>query len=325
MPWRRRSFVLVWSASAALLGGCAYVRPPKRPSLGIPVKMLQIGAVELGDELVIDFVAPAVTTDGAPLKRLQQIDLRAGAAGPKWQAAARQIEVASTAPGPVHIHVPATPWIGQSIEIRVRAQGKHGRYGDWSEPVRLKVVPPLARPVLKAENAPGGVRLSWPSSEGAEYRIYRLAPLEAQPTVIATVKTPEYIDKQTQYGKNYQYQVLAFVASGNSEAESLGSEPATITPEDIFPPAVPSGLAAIAGVSSIELSWNPNTEPVLRGYYVYRSLEGAPFQRLPDSVATPAYSDHAVESGKRYRYQVSAVDQAGHESARSQIVEMAAQ
>ena len=42
----------------------------------------------------------------------------------------------------------------------------------------------------------------------------------------------------------------------------------------------------------------------------------APFPEVGDLVETPAYSDHAVESGKRYRYAVSAVDQLGNESAR---------
>jgi fibronectin type 3 domain-containing protein len=36
----------------------------------------------------------------------------------------------------------------------------------------------------------------------------------------------------------------------------------------------------------------------------------------------PAYSDHGVEHGKTYRYEVSAIDQKGNESARSAAVEV---
>jgi fibronectin type 3 domain-containing protein len=224
----------------------------------------------------------------------------------------------------VHVKVAAAPWVGQSIEIRVRAAGKHNRFGQWSDAIRLKVLPPLPKPVVNVEAVAEGVRLSWPAAAGAEYRVYRLAPLEPKPSLLATVKTAEYVDNTTQYGKLYQYQVQTFVASGNSEAESEGSEPASITPVDKFPPAVPAGLAAVAGVSSIEVTWNPDTAPDLRGYWLFRSVEGAPFEKIGSLLETPSYSDHAVEAGKHYRYQVSAVDQIANESARSQIVEMVA-
>jgi hypothetical protein len=308
-----------------MLAGCAYVRPPKPPTLAIPVKIVGLGAFERGDQLVIDFTAPRAATDRAVLKKLREIELRAGPEGANWEATARRIGVPTAQPGPVHVQVPAAPWVGQSIEIRVRAAGKHGRFGQWSDAVRFKVVAPLAKPVVKVEAVPEGVRLSWSAAAGAEYRVYRLAPGELRPSLAATVESPEYLDNKTQYGKTYAYQVLGFVASGNSEAESEGSEAVSITPVDIFPPAVPAGLSAVAGVSSIEVSWNPDTEADLRGYYVFRSVNGGPFEKAGDLLTTPAYSDHAVEAGKHYRYQVSAVDQTGNESARSAVVETVAQ
>jgi fibronectin type 3 domain-containing protein len=42
-------------------------------------------------------------------------------------------------------------------------------------------------------------------------------------------------------------------------------------------------------------------------------------------IDAPAYGDRQVEAGKRYRYTVSSVDQAGNESARSEAVEATAQ
>ena len=43
---------------------------------------------------------------------------------------------------------------------------------------------------------------------------------------------------------------------------------------DTFPPAVPVGLMAVAGVNSIELAWQRNTEDDFAGYQVYRSTDG---------------------------------------------------
>jgi fibronectin type 3 domain-containing protein len=57
---------------------------------------------------------------------------------------------------------------------------------------------------------------------------------------------------------------------------------------------------------------------------VYRSADGQPPARLGELVTTPAYSDRVVQSGKRYRYEVTAVDQKGNESARSAPVEATA-
>jgi hypothetical protein len=318
---RRLLLLLPW---AALLAGCGYIGAPLPPSLHIPEKIADLAAFERGDKLVIDFTAPAVTTDGVALRILGEIDLRCGPAGPQWEQTARRIEVAAAQPGPVHVESPARDWTGKVVELRVRASARRGRTGAWSNAIRLKAIPPLEPPVLKALAVAEGVRLTWTGSNGAQYRIYRLAPLEPKPSLVATAQRPEYTDAQTQYGKTYQYSVEAFVPSGDSEARSEVSQTAAITPEDRFPPAVPGGLAALAGVSAIELSWNPDTDADLRGYYVYRSVAGGPFARVGELVETPAYSDHAVESGKRYSYAVSAVDQAGNESARAAAVEIVA-
>ncbi len=331
MPWCRRSLfvainagVVAISACAALLTGCAYVRPPKPPTLGIPLKIMALSAVERGSDLVVEFLPPTGATDGAVLKTVPQFDLRAGPEGPNWEATARRIEVPAAAPGPVHVQVPAAPWVNQSIELRVRAAGKHGRLGQWSDAVRFHVIPPLAKPALKVDEIPHAVRLSWLASSGADFRVYRLVPPETEPTLVATVKTPEYIDNQIQYGKTYVYSIQASVVSGNSEAQSETSDPISIAPEGRFPPPVPAGLAAIAGVSSIELSWNPENDADLRGYYLYRSVNGGPFARIGDLLTTPGYSDRAIETGKHYRYQVSAVSVRGQESVTSTSVEMVA-
>jgi fibronectin type 3 domain-containing protein len=92
---------------------------------------------------------------------------------------------------------------------------------------------------------------------------------------------------------------------------------------DVFPPAVPSGLQAVAsGVGQspfIDLIWAPDTDADLAGYNIYRYEEGGTAAKInAELVSTPAYRDAAVASGKRYFYTVSAVDQRGNESARSE-------
>ena len=59
----------------------------------------------------------------------------------------------------------------------------------------------------------------------------------------------------------------------------------------------------------------------MAGYRVYRAGPGGEFEKIADVGQAPAYSDRTAESGKMYRYAVSAVDQAGNEGVRSVIVE----
>ena len=92
-------------------------------------------------------------------------------------------------------------------------------------------------------------------------------------------------------------------------------------PRDVFPPAPPANLALVPAPGRVELAWDPGPEPDLRGYRVYRSVDNGPMEAIAALVETPSYSDRTVQSGRRYTYQVSALDEAGNESGRSASVE----
>jgi fibronectin type 3 domain-containing protein len=96
----------------------------------------------------------------------------------------------------------------------------------------------------------------------------------------------------------------------------------TITPRDTFAPSVPASATALSGPTSIEVSWQRSPESDLQGYYVYRSVNGAPFERQGELIAVPAYSDRRVEHGKTYRYEISAVDKKNNESDKSAPAEV---
>jgi hypothetical protein len=326
MRGRRRVLGAALCGGAALLCSCAYIGEPAPPSLGIPVKIIDLTATERAEILSIGFSVPAVTTNETPLRSISEVELRIGAPGPQWESESKRIDTNVTEPGPVHLDLPVAEWVGREVLVRVRAAGKHGRFGEWSNTVLMKVTPPFVRPDLRAEATAKGVRLTWAAEPvpDAEYRLFKRGPADQKPVVLATVKTPEYVDALAEFGKHYEYSVEAFLKSGDSEARSDPSETVPITPVDTFPPTVPAGVTAISGVSSIDLTWSPDPEPDLRGYYVYRAVGDGPFVKLGELVQTPAYSDHAFESGKRYRYAISAVDQTGNESARSAPVEAAA-
>lgn len=310
-------------ALSLLLAGCGYVGEPLPPSLGIPNRIADLSVVERGARLVIRLTVPELTTDGVVLRKVERLELRAGAAGQgpfdlgTWAARARAIDNQLSQPGPAQLEIPARDWVGDELIFAARAWGRKGRASQWSNLVVFRVAPPLAQPAgLQAEAVPEGVRLTWQAAPGAAFRVLRNG------AEVALADASPWVDAATEYGKTYRYAVQAFLKAAEPAVESELSEPAEITPLDRFPPAVPVGLAGVASVQSIELSWERNTEPDLKGYYLYRSVDEGPFERLGEMLETPVASDRAVQAGRRYRYAVSAVDRLGNESARSAPVEI---
>ena len=305
--------------------GCGYIGEPQYPALNIPTRITDLSAVERGDHIDVHFTIGALTTEGLVLKSIGAIDLRLG---PKvgqdfhveqWAEAATRIEVQVPAKaGPVQATVPVSRFIGKEVIVAVRVANAKGRISAWSNLGTVRVEPPLATPAdFTATNDPQGVLLKWSAANEPSFRIFRSSEKEPQPSQIGTSEKQEYLDTTVAYGVKYEY----FVQGVNGEGESQAAGPALTTPEDTFAPAVPSGVAATAGLSAIELAWERNSESDFRGYRVYRAVGDGPFERIADLLEAPNYSDRKVEPGKRYRYAVSSVDRIGNESEKSTPVE----
>jgi hypothetical protein len=112
----------------------------------------------------------------------------------------------------------------------------------------------------------------------------------------------------------------------------LRSEPTpaiALALRDTFPPTPPRGLVSVPGTlgnrPTLDLSWDPNPEPDLAGYRVYRvdlaDPASAPRLLTPDLLVGPAFRDPGVLPSHRYRYQVTAVDRTGNESLPGEAIE----
>lgn len=320
---RGRAAVLLFACGWC--AGCGSIGEPLPPALSIARPVRNLRVVEYGDRLIVDFSIAPLTTEGLVLKPLGTVDLRMGPTERPfdighWAASSRKIPVPAPATGPIHADLPAADWVGQELVVGVRVVNPKGRASEWSNLVSVAVVPPLATPAdVLAKAVPQGARLTWRSGEHS-FRVFRRGPADQQPALIGNTRTPEYVDAAAQFGTAYEYMVQAV----REQAESSISAPVPLTPKDEFPPAPPVGLAAVPGIGSIELVWDRNTEPDLRGYRMYRAAGDGKFERIAEFLDTPAYSDRQVEAGKKYRYAVSALDQAGNESTMSAAVEAAA-
>jgi len=311
-----------------ILGGCGTIGEPLYPALNIPSHVTDLTAVERGDRIEINFTIPPLTTEGLSLKEIGSVDLRVGPAPDtpfnvnNWANAASRVDVRPPAqPGPAQVESPARAFIGKDVVVAVRVANAKGRNSDWSNLVTLSVEQPLAKPAdLKASAVPEGVALTWNAPPGSQFRLFRQAEQEQKPSPLGTAPESNYLDTGTEYGKTYQYYVQSF----HDKTESDVAGPVSVTPIDIFPPHIPAGLTASAGLGSVELAWERNTEPDFKEYRVYRSEADGPFAQIADGLEAPSYSDHNVESGKHYRYRVAALDQAGNASDPCEPVEVIA-
>ncbi|MEK6851425.1 MAG: PKD domain-containing protein, partial [Candidatus Thermoplasmatota archaeon] len=105
--------------------------------------------------------------------------------------------------------------------------------------------------------------------------------------------------------------VWRFVLTVKDAAGLTGADDVNVTVIDPAPPAAPINLTAVThGVGAIRLAWTANGEPDLAGYLVYRSTSAdGPFIRVNlDPFPEATYVDAGLEPGRRYWYEVRAVD-----------------
>lgn len=315
--------------------GCGYIGPVVPPSPLIPAPVINLTVVERGDRLVTSFDTPALTTDALGIKRFSDIDLRMGPdVRPfdfdRWIETARRYEVPlppegeADDPRPVTVErtFPVSEWQGKTITVAVRTSVKgEGHYSQWSNRIVLEVVPPLHSPQVAAEATGKGYRLTWAAERpGLHWEISRTSPTDKKPLDIGTAEKPEYIDGTAQWDTPYKYTV---VAQQGPNAESLPSRPVAVNSPDKFAPSIPSEVNALAGPDSVEVSWTRSPEPDLKGYLVYRSVDGGPFTVVSGVISLPTFSDRKVEHSRTYRYAISSTDTKNNESDKSDPVTVA--
>jgi len=238
---------------------------------------------------------------------------------------------------------------GGMIAYAVRTRASRKRASADSNVVSVRVYPvPAPITTVVARVTETAVELNWTAlgrtSAGelinaiTGYRIYRseihpsASPSlpqelpagrpESHAALLGSSETNSYSDTSFVFDHTYVYTVRSVIQVEGVELESSDSQPVTVTPRDIFPPAAPQGLVAALlpgaapGKFVVDLSWSINLETDLAGYRVYRSeQEGTRGQLVtPDLLPTPALRDTSVEPGHRYWYTVTAVDRAGNES-----------
>jgi hypothetical protein len=227
----------------------------------------------------------------------------------------------------------------------VRGMTRGGRPGSPSTRLAVPLVPPpppaaaLAAsftetavavtwlpPVLESGSAPMkmayNIYLAPPSNESTQAEAAKPAdaptPLNEKPLDLTSFE-----HAGVEPGVEQCFVVRTVETVAGAIVESDPSHRACVTPRDIYPPAAPKGLSAVAGPGAINLIWDANTEGDVAGYLILRAE--APGDTLQPLNSAPArdtrYRDTTVTAGARYIYAIVAVDRAGNRSAASARVE----
>lgn len=205
-----------------------------------------------------------------------------------------------------------TPTENEVLSFTVTA-GNHIGESAYSNAyvVFVDTIPPAApKNVRVAEVGNGFVTLSWSRNEEGDmdgYFVYRDGV-----RITGLWKGIRYTDTGVTNGETYSYYVTAVDTNGN---ESQPSATVEATPH-IAPPAVPVGLRVNPGNEQVQVMWQPNQEPDLAGYILYR--DGSP---VTESLITRTqYLDTGLENFVTYEYRIQAVNTSNLESGLSDPV-----
>jgi hypothetical protein len=334
---------------------------PLPPSLNLAVPVKDLAATRAGNRVSLSWTMPQKNTDKLLLKGNQRVVVcrKDGGAGACVQAA--QLQLTPEAAGAFTETLPAALTVGtpRAWAYFVEVKNGNGRSAGLSNAaVVLAGAAPEPVTGLTAEVRKAGVVLHWsPAADGLGATAVRLhrtlltpvvvkkdvekkGPLAPEPEPVEVTLLVEVrgetgrgpdgaLDKDIHFGETYEYraQRVARVTVDGQTQELDGPVSAAVQVEalDVFPPDVPTGLAAVAvagengGTPAIDLSWQPDTEADLAGYIVYRCEGDGGWQRVSpaEPVVGPAFHDAHVQAGHNYRYSVAAIDANGHESGRS--------
>lgn len=178
--------------------------------------------------------------------------------------------------------------------------------------------PPAPPAQVKATESDSRVEISWTKDAGYLYNVYRydngvypIFPLNPRPISAAL-----YMDSGLTNGTTYVYEVRR-VAESQPAIEGEGTK-VSATPRDKTPPGIPVAVKAKKEGNAIIISWDPNSEPDLAGYNVYRIMGSQAHKLNTEPVKENKYIDRNAPDYRFVAYHVTAVDKAGNEGNPSQ-------
>jgi len=337
----------------ALATGCGTPGPPQPPSLNLAKPVSDLKATRTGDQIELSWTVPTETTDGATFRRRGETKICRAINQPQIEQAAQCNVIATLSTPPkqqtANAITPLPDGTSGSKDYAIFAvaiDNDRGRNAGLSNQVRVPTgavsklngtptsqltpdaVLVAANVTRQDETLTQSLELRRTEKNATREAIVARRIIDLPPGETSNV---ELRDETFVWEKTYSYRVVIVGSAELPNNITISFDGATTPPievvaHDVFPPAIPIQVQAVfsgqlAGQPpSIDLTWNPVMERDLAGYFVYRRLqnESSVIKLNQQPLAAPAYSDKAVQPGNTYFYSVSAIDQRGNESKRSE-------
>ena len=354
--------ILAAVALCATTLGCGLAASPQPPSLHLPTPVRHLTAARAGDQVALHWDTPKETTDRLRIHTPVKLRICRQPHGEPCATVAtvsaapgKPADYTDTPPAPL-THGPLRP-----MDYEIFGLNQHNRTAGPSNAATTMAgeAPPPVQD-LSATEIERGVVLHWRPLPGLSpnmsiqlQRNLLTTPIIAKtgrlPGQLSLVSEPAHLtlqvppqpdqadpgtalDPSVEFNRKYQYVAVRIrqvtVGTQPVQIASAPSNPVVIVTRDTFPPAAPSGLAAIPvpaslnhGAPEVDLSWSPNTEPDLAHYIVYRREVASNQSAHPIGpinaaapIVAPTFRDPHVQPGETYAYSVAAVDNAGNQS-----------
>lgn len=281
-----------------LLSACGKVGPPLPPIIRIPEKVVDLSAVQTGDDIVLSWTNPAKYVDGNAASDLgvvhvfrDGVDIGTVEAIGAGQRQSYTVNVAG------NIGPPATFTI-QMILPKAR------RPPAVSNPYRIQPVdvPGAPRDLVPTVDK-GEIVLKWQAPERKPELVDAYLVQRSDRPAPETVRTTQFKDTDYEAGKTYVYTITAVRA--NPQVPGAGNLRLPVEATDKTAPAIPVGVTVQLLGDLVFIQWMPNTESDLKGYRVIRSDK--PTQPISEGRST-GIPDPEYVPGRGLSYRVQAVD-----------------
>lgn len=338
---------------------CGKRRPPLPPIERVQQRTELLSGMQRGNQVILSWPALRRNASDGSVQSIRRIDVYRLAEKPRAPLGLTEEEFAtrSTLIGSVTYdeiknatdfltYADTLELAGEPARLRyaVRYVNASGQRASFSNFLLLEPAARIAQPATMIatgkEVGEDAITIAWqPPAANIDgstpvnllgYNVYRLEESEdlnsQAPINDSLVSGTQYRDKNFKFGNSYRYVVRSVsLGTEGAQVESLNSNSISVSPRDTFPPSAPASITVAAAPGRLSIFFPANPEADIAGYHIYRStdpdLSKDKWNRLNPALLTrTTFQDEKVESGKRYYYYLTAVDQAGNVSPPSEVV-----
>jgi predicted phage tail protein len=341
-----------------LFANCGKRRPPLPPVERVQQRTELLSGVQRGNQVILSWPAPRRNASDTSVQSIRRIDVYRLAEKPRAPLAltAEEFATRSTLIGSVTFdeiktatdtltYTDTLELAGEPTRLRyaVRYVNAAGQRAGFSNFLLLEPAARIAQPptmiATGKEISEDTITINWqPPAANIDgstpvnllgYNVYRISDADdepAQPINDALVSGTQYQDRTFKAGETYHYVVRSVsLGTEGAQVESLNSNSISVSPLDIFPPSAPASITVAPAPGRLSVFFPANPEADIAGYNIFRStdpdLPKDKWNKLnADLLTRTTFQDEKVESGKRYYYYLTAVDQAGNISPASEVV-----